>query len=99
MHQLVNKLKLDQKRMNNAKEPMSVVTFSVNMHGNSTLGSDGEFLHFRLLIEFLRKMDWTPNDEDEFLAFWIKKCSDTISDRGILDEFMNTYSPDRVLWW
>jgi len=85
--------------MNKAKEPMSVVSFSVNMHGDSTLGSDGDFVHFRLLLEFFRKMDWTGNDEDEFLTYWTKQCSDNISDRRILDEFMNTYSPDRVLWW
>ncbi len=99
MDQLVNKLELDQKRMNKAKESISVVNFSVNMHGDSTLDSNGEFLHFRLLIEFLQKMDWTSDDEDKFLAFWTKKCSDNIGDRRILDEFMNTYSPDRVLWW
>jgi hypothetical protein len=99
MHKLINKLELDQKRMNKAKEPMSVVSFSVNMHGDSTLGSDGDFVHFRLLLEFIRKMDWTANDEDEFLAFWTQQCSDTISDRRILGEFMNTYSPDRVFWW
>jgi hypothetical protein len=83
--------------MNKVKESISVVTFSVNMRGGSTLGSNGDVLHFRLLLEFLRKMYWTANDEDKFLAFWIKKWSDTISDRRILDEFMNTYSSDRVL--
>ncbi|CAF1438442.1 unnamed protein product [Rotaria sp. Silwood1] len=98
MHKLVTKLELDQKRMNKAKESLSVVTFLVNSYGDSTLDSDGDFIHFRLLLEFLRKMDWTANDEDEFLAFWTNKCSDIISDRRILDEFMNTYSPDRVFW-
>ena len=83
--------------MNKVKESISVVTFSVNMDGGSTLGSNGDVLHFRLLPEFLRKMDWTANDEDKFLAFWIKKCSDTISDRRFLDEFMNTYSSDPAL--
>ena len=99
MHKLIKKLQLDQKRMNKAKQPMSVVSFSINMHGDSTLDSDGDFLHFRLIIKFLQTMDWTADDEDEFLTFWSKQCSDTICDRRILDEFMNTYSPDQVLWW
>ncbi len=99
MYQLVNKIELDQKRMNTVKEQIIVLKFDVNNHGDSTLGTNGEFVHFRLLIEFLQNMDWTRNDKNKFQAFWAKECSDNISDRGILDEFMKTYSSDRVLWW
>ncbi|CAF3321313.1 unnamed protein product [Rotaria socialis] len=99
MHQLVTKIELDQGRIEKTRESVSIVAFPVNMEGDSSLSVNGDLLQFQLLLDFLRKMDWMVCDEEDFLAFWTKKLSDTPNNISILNGFMNEYSPDRALWW
>ncbi|UJR24499.1 hypothetical protein I4U23_005874 [Adineta vaga] len=99
MHQLVTKIQIDHQRRERVQELISIRSISVNMHGDSALDANGDVLVFRLLIDFLRKMDWTENDGNEFFSYWSKRNSDIINNRCILNEFMNTYSLDKVFWW
>ncbi|CAF4260418.1 unnamed protein product [Rotaria magnacalcarata] len=99
MHQLVTKIELDQGRIGKTRESVSIVAFPVNMEGDSSLSVNGDLLQFQLLLNYLRKMDWTVCDEEDFLTFWTKTLSDTPNNISILNDFMNEYSPDRALWW
>lgn len=67
--------------------------------GQSTIGLNGQFIHFQQLMDVLLRMKSRPTDKSEFYTLCAEEYSDNASQLAILKEYQKSYTPDKALWW
>ena len=86
---------------NVSDEPLSMNVFNSGAtdRERTTSGLDGRFVHSQLLIDCLLRMQPSPTDKDEFISLCKQEHAENKEELGIINEFEQTYSSDRSIWW
>jgi len=99
---LVTQIQSDQIRRDHNKihEPFSISIFNTSScQDQSTTGLNGQFVHSQLLIDCLLRMKSNSIDRNELINICKNYYDGNLSQLNILNEFEQTYSPDKALWW
>ncbi|CAF4118880.1 unnamed protein product [Adineta steineri] len=104
LNDLIHRIQSDQaqrKKYQRIDEYLTINIFKSNIHkeGQSTLGSNGQFIHFHLLIDCLIRMKITTNDKEEFVNFCKQYYKDNSSELNLIEEFTKNYSSNQAIWW
>ena len=96
---LVSRIKLEQKSYGKLNEPIAISFFSATDDiQQSTMGLNGEFIHYLLLINVLLRMKTVESDKEK-LVHLFQTTPPYNEDDETIDEFDQNYSPDKALWW
>ena len=63
----------------------------------SSLEINGDFIFFQTFIEMLLRMNSSPSDQNDLIAFLRQKYSTCVSDLRNIDEFEKNTSPNRAI--
>ncbi|CAF4691318.1 unnamed protein product [Rotaria sp. Silwood2] len=81
-------------------EPLVVSIFAPNSNQDqSTTELNGKFIHSEVSIDVLLRMKSNPTDKNEFIDLCKEEYKDNEEELAIIEEFQQSYSPDRALWW
>ncbi|CAF0746347.1 unnamed protein product [Adineta ricciae] len=104
LNDLIEQIRTDQlhrQQYQRIDESLTINVFKLvnSNEGQSTTGSNGQFIHFHLLIDCLIRMDTTMEDKEELLMYCKHYYKDNPTELNIIDEFKRTYSSNRAIWW
>jgi tetratricopeptide (TPR) repeat protein len=100
--ELIAQIQLNQEKQhqNKVDEALSFsICSSKTGHDQSTVELNGQFLHSQLLIDCLLRMKSISTDKNELISLARKESEGNKRELDILQEFEQSYSPDRSLWW
>ncbi|CAF2942188.1 unnamed protein product [Rotaria sp. Silwood2] len=81
-------------------EPLVASIFAPNSNQDqSTTELNGKFIHSEVSIDVLLRMKSNPTDKNEFIDLCKEEYKDNEEELAIIEEFQQSYSPDRALWW
>ncbi|CAF2779085.1 unnamed protein product [Rotaria sp. Silwood2] len=100
LNELISRIKADHKIQKIVEEPFSINIFTTSAGaGTSTMGINGQFVFFQVLIDCLLRLKCTQTDTEEL----INRCKQQYEGNSVelnnLNKFQKDYSPDKVLWW
>ncbi|CAF4473144.1 unnamed protein product, partial [Rotaria sp. Silwood2] len=83
------------------KEEQLAITFLErdSVAGRSSLGLNGQYLQFELLMDSLLRIDATEEDKKELISICKKKYKENKKELHNVREFKDNYKPGKVLWW
>lgn len=91
---IISQIRSDHQRQMIYDEPLSFL-----ISDRSTGAIDGKFLHSQLLIDVLIGMPFSSNAIRELVSYISPTYKENQTDSLVLDEFMQDYSSDKVVWW
>ena len=102
LDELISKIRSDhdERQHNKIDEGFSISMFTTSAREEqSTTDINGHFIYSQLLINSLVRMESNLSDEAEFICLCKKQYEGNAKEIKILEEFEETYSPSRAIWW
>ena len=105
MDELVQNLISDQhdqqmKTHTKIDEPLSINIFATrHISDHSTTALNYKFVYRNLFLDSLLQMKPTSEDKNELISRCLELYKNNPSQLSIVNEFKETYSSDRALWW
>ena len=100
LHELIHKIKTDQRKRVKIEDPIVFNVLSTNCAvEQSTTGLNGQFLHSQLLIDVLLRLKSSEEPKQKLIKICEEQYKGNESQLVILREFQKTYSSQKALWW
>ncbi|UJR32366.1 hypothetical protein I4U23_019828 [Adineta vaga] len=104
LNDLIERIQSDQlhrQQYQRSDESLTINIFksSNSKEGQSTTGSNGQFIHFHLLIDCLIRMKRTSNEKIELFNFCKEYYKHNPTELDLIEEFTKTYSSNQAIWW
>jgi tetratricopeptide (TPR) repeat protein len=98
--ELVFRILSDQESREKVDESLGIdVLTTRGEDGRSTTGLNGQFIHYQQLIDVLFRIKSRPTDRTELHSLCTEEYRDNTVQLAILEEYQNSYSPEKALWW
>ncbi|CAF3863078.1 unnamed protein product [Rotaria sp. Silwood1] len=100
LDELTRRIEKDHVKGKKIEEQFSI-TFLENDSAadRSSIGLNGQYLQFQLLMDSLLRIEGTEEDKEELISVCKKKYKDNKKELHNVREFKNNYKPDKALWW
>ncbi|CAF3416934.1 unnamed protein product [Rotaria socialis] len=92
--ELINTIRIDQKRRCRIEEPIAM-----DILDRTSTDLNGEFLHYRLLIDALIRMKPNEQDQKELIELLGKEYEGNEYELKLVNEFGKGYESSRAIWW
>ncbi|CAF4259259.1 unnamed protein product, partial [Rotaria magnacalcarata] len=94
LDELINVIRADQKRRGRIEEPIAM-----NILDRTLTELNGEFLHYRLLVDALIRMKPNEQDQKELIELLRKEYEGNEYELKLVNEFGKGYESSRAIWW
>ncbi|CAF5056602.1 unnamed protein product, partial [Rotaria magnacalcarata] len=94
LDELINVIRADQKRRGRIEEPIAM-----NILDRTSTELNGEFLHYRLLVDALIRMKPNEQDQKELIELLRKEYEGNEYELKLVNEFGKGYESSRAIWW
>ncbi|CAF1074964.1 unnamed protein product [Rotaria socialis] len=100
LDELISGIQSTQKCRLKIETPLPMNIFRTDsVIDQSTTELNGQFIHAQLLIDCFLRMATGEKEKQQFISLCESQYKDSRSQIAIIEQFKNTYSPDRALWW
>ncbi|CAF1196393.1 unnamed protein product [Rotaria sordida] len=105
LDELISRIETDYRLQKTVEEPLSINIFTTDANastsamGTSTMGVNGQFVFFQVLIDCLQRLQSNKADKEELIDLCKQKYKDNDLELSRIKEFENSYSSNRALWW
>ncbi|CAM4800354.1 unnamed protein product [Rotaria magnacalcarata] len=94
LDELINVIRAEQKRRGRIEEPIAM-----NILDRTSTELNGEFLHYRLLVDALIRMKPNEQDQKELIELLRKEYEGNEYELKLVNEFGKGYESSRAIWW
>lgn len=100
MNNLIERIEHDHAKTKKADEQFAITFLEQNSPTDrSSVGLNGQYLQFELLIETLQRIEPSEEDKKELLALCKKKYKDNRKELKNINDFERNYKCDEALTW
>ncbi|CAM4887127.1 unnamed protein product [Rotaria socialis] len=100
LDELIHRIEKDHAKKKKIEEQFAITFLEDNAPTDrSSVGLNGQYLQFQLLMDSLLRIEGTEDDKKELIALCKKKYKDNRKELTNVREFQNTYKADQALFW
>ncbi|CAF2792622.1 unnamed protein product [Rotaria sp. Silwood2] len=97
---LIRRIEKDHIKTKKIEEQLAITYLERDsVTDRSSLGLNGQYLQFELLMDSLLRIEATDEDKSELISICKRKYKDNSKELDNVHQFKNKYKPDKALWW